>query len=217
MPFRRKHRVGGSPAQAGFRAEWQDTSIDARAAVATGDCGTMILTRADWEARAAFTSRRNALRSCGRATPTGRTCNAWAACPRWRGCCCRSKPRWPEAHVRALDRSSAVPGPPGLSRRDPSQGRSAESAPVIGSLGIGRNPGAPASAAITRWAASMGQGLCDRGDARLPGSTASSRFPELDAIDAAHFVDNPASGHVLRKLGFRIDRPAVSARFRRAA
>lgn len=78
-----------------------------------------------------------------------------------------------------------------------------EGAPrLVGGIGFGRKPG-DADAEFGYWIARpwWGQGIAtEAGTALLANARDSLRLPRLVA---GHFTDNPASGRVLQKLGFR--------------
>jgi RimJ/RimL family protein N-acetyltransferase len=74
--------------------------------------------------------------------------------------------------------------------------------PMIGSLGLGRSPGA----AEETCAYFLGQDYWGQGyatEAMRGFLTACYDRFDLDIIEADHFTDNPASGRVLQKLGFQ--------------
>ncbi|WP_414902733.1 GNAT family N-acetyltransferase [Sphingomonas flavalba] len=69
--------------------------------------------------------------------------------------------------------------------------------------GIGLHPAAGGQVELDFWIARRFWGLgyaTEAGEAMLAAARDTLRLP---MIAAAHFVDNPAAGHVLRKLGFR--------------
>ncbi|TCP60523.1 RimJ/RimL family protein N-acetyltransferase [Rhodovulum bhavnagarense] len=70
---------------------------------------------------------------------------------------------------------------------------------VIGTIGLG---GAPASLAYFLDPAHWGRGYATEA-ARVFLAGCFARFPGLDVVGADHYFDNPASGRVLEKLGFR--------------
>jgi RimJ/RimL family protein N-acetyltransferase len=74
---------------------------------------------------------------------------------------------------------------------------------LAGSVGIGRKPGAAGDPEFGYWIARpfWGLGIATEAGAAL---IANARYTlRLKRLDAGHFVDNPASGRVLAKLGFR--------------
>ncbi|MDU8944961.1 GNAT family N-acetyltransferase [Ovoidimarina sediminis] len=99
---------------------------------------------------------------------------------------------WPEAAVRQWIATSAFRGRPGyrlaVERNDGG---------LIGSVGFG--PDHSLNYMIDRrfW----GRGYASEA-VRAFLADLFARFPEIDVIEADHFADNPASGAVLRKLGF---------------
>lgn len=105
---------------------------------------------------------------------------------------------WPEDQVRAWIAARRYRGRPGFAAA-----LCLSDGTLIGTLGIGRMTSAdPMTCGY--W---LGQPYWGRGYATeaMVGLLADcyDRFAELDVIEAGHFTDNPASGAVLRKLGFQ--------------
>jgi len=78
----------------------------------------------------------------------------------------------------------------------------ASSGDLVGSVGMNATPDTPDAEAgywitSTRW----GRGYASEALAELVRHAFS--LPTIDRLHAAHFVDNPASGRVLEKAGFR--------------
>lgn len=78
----------------------------------------------------------------------------------------------------------------------------ADGATLIGSAGLGRHPESPADVQIGYWIARehWGQGYATEAARAL---VCLARALGHTRLVADHFVDNPASGRVLRKAGFR--------------
>lgn len=70
---------------------------------------------------------------------------------------------------------------------------------LIGSVGMG---GTPVSLASFIAPEAWGKGYATEAVAEVL-RFAYTRFDDLDEIEAEHLNDNPASGHILRKLGFQ--------------
>ncbi|MBK1635631.1 GNAT family N-acetyltransferase [Rhodovulum adriaticum] len=101
---------------------------------------------------------------------------------------------WPEAEMRLWVAKSRFRGTVGFR-----QAVALKEGGLIGVVGLG---GAPAALAYFLDPARWGQGYATEA-ARAFVIACFARLPGLDVIAADHFADNPASGHVLRKLGFR--------------
>ena len=99
---------------------------------------------------------------------------------------------WPEAAVRHWIATSAFRGRPGYRL-----GIELRDGGLIGAVGFG--PDHSVSYMVDRrfW----GRGIATEA-MRAFLTDIFARFVEVDALDADHFADNPASGAVLRKLGF---------------
>ena len=69
-------------------------------------------------------------------------------------------------------------------------------------MGLGQStPGGPLICGYWLAPSHWGQGLTTEAMAAFLADC-YTRFPRIDEIKAGHFTDNPASGAVLRKLGF---------------
>lgn len=104
---------------------------------------------------------------------------------------------WPEAEVRRLVARSAYRGRPGFRLAIRRGGR------MVGVLGLGRRAGDARHSVLyfldpSHW----GQGFATEAVAHFLAD-AMPRFG-LETVEADHFADNPASGRVLTKLGFRL-------------
>ena len=116
-----------------------------------------------------------------------------------------------EAVVRNL---SSVPWPYGVaeaeaflaSPRDPALPsflitERTEAAPrIVGACGLGRRPSGAVELGYWIARAHWGQGFATEAGMAL---VAIARTLKLPRLEASHFVDNPASGRVLEKLGFK--------------
>ena len=99
---------------------------------------------------------------------------------------------WPEASVKRWINSGRYAGRPGYRL-----GICLQDGALIGTVGLG--PDASVSYMVDRryW----GRGYATEA-LRAFISDCYGRFPALNRLEADHFADNPASGVVLRKLGF---------------
>ena len=99
---------------------------------------------------------------------------------------------WPEEAVRRWIALGRFRGRPGyrLGIRD--------AAGLIGTVGLGADRSVSFMLDRRYW----GRGIATRAVAAFLGD-AFRRFPEVETLEADHFTDNPASGRVLEKLGFR--------------
>ena len=71
---------------------------------------------------------------------------------------------------------------------------------LVGGIGLAPDEGRPRTGLLAD-AGCLGPRLCDRG--RQGGWPIARHALGLKRLHSGHFVDNPASGRVLQKLGFR--------------
>ena len=77
--------------------------------------------------------------------------------------------------------------------------RTAGAPRIVGACGLGRRPSGAVELGYWIARAHWGQGLATEAAAAL---VAIARTLKLARLEASHFIDNPASGRVLEKLGF---------------
>ncbi|MEM6823562.1 MAG: GNAT family N-acetyltransferase [Pseudomonadota bacterium] len=99
---------------------------------------------------------------------------------------------WPETAVRHWITTGAFRGRPGYRL-----GMALDDGALIGAVGLGPDRSLAIMVDRRYW----GRGLATEAAGALVAD-AFERFPTVDHIEADHFTDNPASGAVLRKLGF---------------
>jgi len=107
---------------------------------------------------------------------------------------------WPEDDVRRWIARSRFRGAVGFRLAIVRRGGG-----LVGGAGLG---GAPASLAYFLDPACWGQGYATE-TMRAFLAACLARFPGLDVVAADHFADNPGSGRVLEKLGFRRTGPGM--------
>lgn len=79
--------------------------------------------------------------------------------------------------------------------------RTAEAPELVGTIGLGRRPGGEVELGYWIKSSCWNRGYAtEAGRAMVEMARASLRLP---ALVAGHFLDNPASGRVLEKIGFR--------------
>lgn len=98
---------------------------------------------------------------------------------------------WGERHVKHWVESSRFRGRPGYRLGLVRRGR------LIGAVGLGHDRSVSYMVDRRHW----GRGYATEAMAAFVADV-FDRFPEIGALEADHFADNPASGAVLRKLGF---------------
>ncbi len=104
---------------------------------------------------------------------------------------------WTEENARDWISGSRFRGRPGF--RVAIRTRSGR---IVGGIGLGRVAGSgPMTVMYWLGRAHWGKGYATEAMAGFMDE-AYRRFPEIDVVEADHFTDNPASGRVLKKLGF---------------
>ncbi|MEL6516206.1 MAG: GNAT family N-acetyltransferase [Pseudomonadota bacterium] len=175
----------------GFRYTGRRT-IQARALAQTVDGHEMILTRATWEDRRLFAVDTDRLHLRTLRPTDWRRIQQIGGDPDIARMMMRMTVPWPEEAVKLWIAHGQYRGRPGfwLAICLPDGA-------LIGAVGLGPDQSVAYMLDRRYW----GRGYTTEAMRGFLGA-AYTRFPDLDQLEADHFADNPASGAVLRKLGF---------------